>query len=100
LQHSEYLNEIITKLNELAFKGKKPHYALANDIHDFSLKAKELSIFCVKLENHVKVAISVYTKLINNKASVVNVLYEEKDKSIKALDVRTLATLVKAVIGK
>lgn len=100
LQQSDYLNEIITKLNDLAFKGKKPHYALANDIHDFSLKAKELSIFCVKLENHVKVAISVYTKLINTKASVVGVLYEEKDKSIKALDVRTLATLVKAVINK
>ena len=100
LQQSDYLNEVITKLNDLAFKGKKPHYALANDIHDFSLKAKELSIFCVKLENHVKVALTVYTKLINTKASVVDVLYKEKDNSIKALDVRTLATLVKAVINK
>lgn len=93
-------DKLIKQLESLTLTGKKPLYLITDEITSFTDKVRSLATSYLKLTQLTKASMVVYTELVCDKAAVVKVLFEQKDKLIAQKEINILANLIQSAVTK
>lgn len=100
LETHEDMTELLTCLKALHYKGKKPLFAIAQEITLVTTHIRKLCEYYVSLHQMVTSGLYFYSKLACDKMRVVGVVVEQQDGLIKSKDALALAGLIKSKLRK